>query len=392
MNHASLTTLATMVSKNTLQHSACTEEEILLVRDHQDCLACSLAKAKAIRSYPSSGIRPNIIGRCWSMDYQGPYAVPAIGGYTGKFLFVEMSRGYLVEFLVKEKSEAFECVRQVNLECKRYGHTFEYLQVDSGTVEKSALFLQSCHQINVERGLKGIEVNPVPTDMQERNTLERYWQTHANMHAAMMVDNDVLPTSFWGLASYATTDTLNSLTNSLCDDGHAPRYYFEGRTTDLNHHFRVGYGKPVVCTRVSKPKGPKLPGITRNEFGVCVGPGQSRNGAVWVYLPSRGTMAISLRYNVRVIKLGAKKQMSLEEGKQYLPTLGDDGVWRLVTRGDSNFLGKQFAMSYDEDLSSISRYDNAEIKTATLNSSIAVNRVMQKLENTNKMLPEEEEI
>ena len=52
--------------------------------------------------------------------------------------------------------------------------------------------------------------------------------------------------------------------------------------------------------------GPKLLGTSRNEFGVCVGPGNMHNGAVWIYLPSRGTHALSLRYNVRQIRLGTK--------------------------------------------------------------------------------------
>jgi len=71
------------------------------------------------------------------------------------------------------------------------------------------------------------------------------------------------------------------------------------------------------------------------------GPGNLKNGAVWMYLPSRGTNALSLRYNVRAIRLGSKNQMSMDEGKQYVPTIGDDGTWHLITRGDSGILGKQ---------------------------------------------------
>lgn len=97
-----------------LDYANCTEAKILLVKSHQDCVACLLAKARAITIIPSNGIRCNIIGRSWSMDYQGPYATPAIGGYTGRFLFVERSRGYLISFLVKAKSEAFKCVSKVH--------------------------------------------------------------------------------------------------------------------------------------------------------------------------------------------------------------------------------------------------------------------------------------
>ena len=60
---------------------------------------------------------------------------------------------------------------------------------------------------------------------------------------------------------------------------------------------------------------------------------------------------MSLRYNVRQIRLGTKKQMSLKEEKLYIPTLGNDGVWQLTSRGDSGTLGKKFALTHDEDLS-----------------------------------------
>ena len=41
----------------------------------------------------------------WSEDYQGPFAASAIGGYTGRYVFVEFSRGFLIVFLVKAKTE-----------------------------------------------------------------------------------------------------------------------------------------------------------------------------------------------------------------------------------------------------------------------------------------------
>jgi len=69
------------------------------------------------------------------MDYQQPYSVPAIGGYTGRFLFVERLRGYLISFSVRAKSETFECVSKVDKNCKRYGYIMEELQTDMGTVE-----------------------------------------------------------------------------------------------------------------------------------------------------------------------------------------------------------------------------------------------------------------
>ena len=229
-------------------------EEILLVKMHQDCVSCMLAKTRAISATPSSGIRCNIIGSSWSMDYQGPYATPAIGGYTGRFLFVERSREYLVSFLVKAKSEAFVCVEKVHQQCRRFGHVMRELQTDMGKVENSEAFHHSCHSINSEHGQRGIEVNPVNINMQQQNVVEWYVQTHDNMFAAIMVDNDLLPASFWGLGMEAVTETMNNITNSLCKEGNTPAYYFEGHSLDLRYQFRVGYGQPVVCTRICKSR------------------------------------------------------------------------------------------------------------------------------------------
>ena len=189
MNHVSLTTIAFMLKMGTLQNASCTEQEVLLVRDHQDCVACMLAKAKAITAVPSSGIRCNITGKSWSMDYQGPFRVAAIGGYTGRFLFIERSRGYQIVFLVRAKTEAFACVLKVDKHCKRYGHVFMELQVDFGSVELSADFQQKCHLINDDHRQRGIEVNPVNINMQQQNVVERYVQTHDNMFAAIMADS-----------------------------------------------------------------------------------------------------------------------------------------------------------------------------------------------------------
>ena len=111
--------------------------------------------------------------------------------------------------------------------------------------------------------------------------------------------------------------------------------------------FRIGYVQAVIATRVAPAPAPKLPETTRNEFGVCVGLGHPSNNSVLVYFPSRGTNYVSIRFNVRVIKLGSKRQMSLEEGKGYLPTLGPDGQVHLISRGESTELGKAFAVEYN---------------------------------------------
>ena len=393
MNHTSLSKIAYMVDHNKLRNATCTKEEILTVRDHQDCYSCLIAKGRALSKGPLTGIRPSIFGQRWSMDYQGPNKVPAIGAWTGRYLFVEMSRGYPEVVLTKSKSAqaAFEAVQKVFLHCAMYGHHMQYLQVDAGSTENALEFKTLCDMINDKHGTRGIEINAVPINMQERNTVERYQQTFENTYAAIMVDNDLLPAPFWGLGVLATCDTLKKITNSLCDDGNGPDYYFTGRTTDLAHHFRVGFGKPVVCTRVTKASGPKLPGIPRNEFGICVGPG-GPNGAILVYLPERGTHAVSLRYHVRKIRIASTRQESIEDGKKYLPTLGDDGAWHLVTKGDSAQGCKRFAALSEEDLGGPVDSELAEFRTRDLTSSVDTDILMLRMnELSHQPVPSVEE-
>ena len=90
-NHTSLKTLAHMIKENTLGEVDVTYQEINLVDAHQDCYACAVSKWKMLTLTPKSGMRPTILGKSWSMDYKGPYATMARGGYTGKFVFVEWS-------------------------------------------------------------------------------------------------------------------------------------------------------------------------------------------------------------------------------------------------------------------------------------------------------------
>jgi len=96
----------------------------------------------------SCGVRPNIVGQFWSIDYVGPYAVLANGGFNAEFVAVELSCGYIVVFLVKLKKEASRCVKDLSLLCKRFGHRMEKLRVDFGTVERLAEFIQACSSLS----------------------------------------------------------------------------------------------------------------------------------------------------------------------------------------------------------------------------------------------------
>ena len=64
--------------------------------------------------------------------------------------------------------------------------------------------------------------------------------------------------------------TLSGVTNTVTPDS-TPIMEFEKKATEIERQFRYPFGQPVICAKV----GPKVSGmsVTRNEFGVVVGPG-----------------------------------------------------------------------------------------------------------------------
>ena len=57
-----------------------------------------LTSANKRNTSTGSGLRPIQIGSQWSEDYQGPFSTTAIGGYTGKYTFFEVSTGFVMVF------------------------------------------------------------------------------------------------------------------------------------------------------------------------------------------------------------------------------------------------------------------------------------------------------
>ena len=196
------------------------------------------------------------------------------------------------------------------------------------------------------------------------------------MEAAITVDQDLLGPEFWGLASLTVAKTMNHVSNKLCPDS-TPLALFEGKQTDVSRQFKCGYGQAVICTRTGQKT--KDSGTPRNEFGVVVMPGHSHNDSVFVYFPERGKKFISPRFHVRPISLGAKAQMSLEDGKKYLPYLGDDGLWHITTRGETGPLAKAFADTSVVDIRCEKSYNNDNMITKDFDSSITADEVFTKL-------------
>jgi hypothetical protein len=87
---------------------------------HHECLACALANTPKLSIPDGSGMRSPICGEIWSMDYQGPCRVQAIGGYTGRFTFIEISTGCGLVVLVKAKT-LHSCTAQGAGFCRLHG-------------------------------------------------------------------------------------------------------------------------------------------------------------------------------------------------------------------------------------------------------------------------------
>jgi hypothetical protein len=73
----------------------------------QQCIVCEAGRGKELPAKEGSGATPGIIGAYWSVDYVGPINPPTTWGCNGFIVYEELATGYLVAFLVKDKSDSY---------------------------------------------------------------------------------------------------------------------------------------------------------------------------------------------------------------------------------------------------------------------------------------------
>ena len=73
-------------------------------------------------------------------------------------------------------------------------------------------------------------------------------------------------------------------------------------------------------------------------------------------------------------------------GKTYLPTLGDNRVWHLVTKGDSAHGCKRFAALSEEDSGGPIDAERAEFRTTDLTSSVDTDALIRCI---SEMIPDQ---
>ena len=267
----------------------------------------------------------------------------------------------------------------LNKHCCRFGHRWETLRIDMGSVENGQDFISALDTLNEDRKEPGVKWIPANVDCQEQNPVERYIQTLDNNENANFVASDIVPASAWALCTLSVVNTMNHVENELTR-GTTPIMAFEQIPTDLRYMFQIGWGKPVICTRVRRVKGHKMPGDTRNQFGICVGHGRAW-GSIWVlFLDGNRHWNICMRKHAREIVLGVKKQQTVEEGKLYMTTRDEEGKTVLVARGDTGILGKQFAFISEEPLGPEPNSTLGDVRIKAMDSSITYLNITEDME------------
>jgi len=328
--HTALRTILAIAMAGLLGELDVEPWEIALVRDHQDCYACALAKWNRLSAVPSSGLHQLIAGSEWTGNIEGIYVTKAIEGFCYNTAFVELITGYGCVFLLKLRTEMMTCIKQVARYCNKHGHRMVRLFVDAGTVENGQALQDGAgiNGVNEQR----VNIRPASPERQQANPVERRIQTLGNHIDVVMVDQDFLPNWFWGRCNIAVWYARNRMSNALCPLS-TPIYFLEGRTTVVSRMFKFSFGQTADVTKLGYQK--NIPGVPKNEFAVAVCP---EDNCTIFYLPTRSNASLAIRYYARAINLGEKPQLSLHEGQGYVTVL-KDGAWHMVSRGDSNILG-----------------------------------------------------
>ena len=104
------------------------------------CISCALAKMNRLPTPLGSGVKPNVFGQCWSMDFI-LVARPAVSsqGYIGFFFYVELSSGDWYPIFTKSKASSFmlQSVELVRRKCKQYNHEMKVIRPDAASVRST---------------------------------------------------------------------------------------------------------------------------------------------------------------------------------------------------------------------------------------------------------------
>lgn len=227
------------------------------VFSNQACLSCHLGNARHSPHGPGTGAPYPYFGSSFSVDYV-PVSVTALGGFTAFYLFRELLKGYVVVFLVKQKTKFMEAVNRTRAHFIAHGHPpLRLLLCDAGTVENSAASARELASLH-------ISLDPAAPENQAQNPVERTVQTANHAISTMLLDQQFLGYDSWARAVLHWADTMNATPNVLSGE-YSPYYWLCGTHPDLSRLFRFKFGQPVICPRLMAAR--KAQGFRFSPYG-----------------------------------------------------------------------------------------------------------------------------
>lgn len=262
---------------------------------NQPCLSCCLGKVHHWTPGPGTGAPYPYIGYAVSIDYV-PVSIPAYGGFTAQFIVRELSIGYILVFLVKQKTEFVTVAQKIRSYFLQFKSALRIIYTDAGLVEMSE---STRHQL----ALIHVAIHSAPPEQQNQNPVERTVQTLNYGISTMLAAQKFLPNEAWGLAAISYAATANATPNRLSGDS-SPMFLLTGRHPHLPTMFKFSFGQPVVCPRLKQdPLRSQFRYGPYGELGFAVGSDPSATGAIRVYFPDRKRKSVFIRLEASPVKL-----------------------------------------------------------------------------------------
>ena len=290
--------------------------------DKYPCTACMLAKTNKLTQQHGSGLLPDHPGHTISFDYKGPINPTSTSGYTGVFVDVDVRTLYFRQTPTKSKSaeDIIAHLRETIAFYRSHGWIVKYIRCDSGSEMLSA---EMSEFLRNQGEHPPITVQPSPPYTQQQDPVERSIQTMIKGVGALLVDQFMLPNTYWhhavrtwALGHNATPNTHTPESTPIQEVTHKP--------PDLDVFFNLPFGCPVVINKEvgrTSVEGGTFQVI--NDFGVALGDNPTGNGSIEVYIPGKHGRDFYERKNVVALPL-AYTQLSYQEKEKFLPTIGID--------------------------------------------------------------------
>jgi hypothetical protein len=178
------------------------------VLDKVQCLACKLGQTNKLPMSQGTGMTECLVGEEFSVDAIVKVNPVSIRGFTGYYVFKELSVGYLFVVLFKthDAENLVASFKEMYLFFRSHGHRPKQLRFDAGRVENSRHVYEELSKMEVE-------TSPAAVEQQNQNPVERDVQTVKKGVSSMMIDQSSLSASYWCFGISMFIDARNCVIN-----------------------------------------------------------------------------------------------------------------------------------------------------------------------------------